>query len=166
MTQDIIDTIANLLREHDEKPFGTVGEIIASKLTSLGWTSRPTEREATSEPFVKDVQRILDEHSACKGHTMSDDLVRRLEDAAHEADLSCDFSTLGKLHRETADRIRDLETQLKQSNDAAFNEGIEAASNLMKTSAEKSFNPKAKRQSAAFTAMDWCWHQISQLKRT
>jgi hypothetical protein len=45
MTQDIIDTIANLLREHDEKPFGTVGEIIASKLTSLGWTS-PIEREA------------------------------------------------------------------------------------------------------------------------
>jgi hypothetical protein len=45
MTQEIIDTIASLLREHDEKPFGTVGEIIASKLTSLGWAS-PTEREA------------------------------------------------------------------------------------------------------------------------
>jgi hypothetical protein len=38
-------------------------EQILSALKSLGWTS-PTEREAPSEPFVKDVQRILDEQSA------------------------------------------------------------------------------------------------------
>jgi hypothetical protein len=42
------------------------------------------------------------------------ELVKRLEYAAHEADLSCDFSTLGKLHRETADRITALEAEVER----------------------------------------------------